>query len=150
MLTHAKLRLIKPQPRIKRYYDSRGLYLHVMPQGGRYWRLKYHIQVGSERKEKTLALGVYPDISLKAAREAVLEAKRQLTNGVDPSLRKRTLRLEQANARAQHFLGLAEHWFETHAPDWSNSYQTRTKRFLFTDFKTLEWHAGQRPAEYGR
>ena len=137
MLTHAKLRLIKPQPRIKRYYDRRGLYLQVMPHGGRYWRLKYHIKMGSERIEKTLALGVYPDISLKAAREAVLEAKRQLTNGIDPSLHKRTLRLEQANARAQHFLGLAEHWFETQAPAWSNSYQTRTKRFLFTDFKTL-------------
>ena len=41
----------------------------------------------------------------------MLEAKRQLINGIDPSLHKRTLRLEQADARAKHFLGLAEHWF---------------------------------------
>ncbi len=47
MLTDAKLRHIKPQPRMKRCYDTRGLYLQAMPHDGRYWRLKYHVQVGS-------------------------------------------------------------------------------------------------------
>lgn len=68
MLTQGHLNSIKPQSKMRRYYDGHGLYLQVTPQGGRYWRMKYHIKVADKRKEKTLALGVYPDLGLKDAR----------------------------------------------------------------------------------
>ena len=76
--------------------------------------MKYHIKVADKRKEKTLALGVYPDLSLKDARIAAFNAKQQLKNGIDPStFHRRTQRYEQAHARANQFLGLAEQWFNT-------------------------------------
>ena len=65
MLNQGQLKSIKPQAKMRRYYDGHGLYLQVTPQGGRYWRMKYHIRVSDKRIEKTLALGVYPDLSLK-------------------------------------------------------------------------------------
>ena len=69
MLTQAKLKTIKPLAKIARHHDQHGLYLQVMPNGSKYWRLKYHIRNGDKRVEKTLALGVYPEVSLKSARE---------------------------------------------------------------------------------
>ena len=60
-----------------------------------------------------MALGVYPDLSLKDARIAAFKAKQQLKDGIDPSLHRRTQRYEQAQARAKLFLGLAEQWFNT-------------------------------------
>ena len=137
MLIDTQLNVIKPQPKMRRDYDGRGLYLQVMPQGGRYWRMKYHIRVAEKRVEKTLALGVYPDLSLKDARIAAFNAKQQLKDGIDPSLYRRTQRFEQAHARAERFLGLAEQWFNTKRTNWSDSHGARQRRLLFTDLKPL-------------
>ena len=60
--------------------DGDGLYLLVNPTGSRLWRFKYRI----ERREKLLALGAYPEVNLKAARERLVEARKLLTDGVDP------------------------------------------------------------------
>ena len=137
MLTQGHLKSIKPQAKMRRYHDGHGLYLQVIPQGGRYWRMKYHIKVADKRKEKTLALGVYPDLSLKDARIAAFKAKQQLKDGIDPSLYQRTQRYEQAHARANQFSGLAEQWFNTKNTNWSNSHRDRQQRLLFTDLKPL-------------
>jgi hypothetical protein len=67
--------------------DGRGLYLLVMPNGGRYWRYNYRFDV----KPKTLALGVHPDVSLDKARARHQVARTLLADGVDPSARKRVL-----------------------------------------------------------
>jgi integrase len=76
-LTDAKLRsLAEPG----RPWDGRGLYLEVLPAGGRYWRLKYR----HGGKEKRAALGVYPEVSLKLARERADAARAVLTRGRDP------------------------------------------------------------------
>ena len=122
---------------MRRYFDGHGLYLQVMPQGGRYWRMKYHIRVADKRKEKTLALGIYPDLSLRDAREALYNAKQQLKNGIDPSLYRRKRRQEKAHARAKQFLGLAQQWFNTKQTNWSDSHRTRQQRLLFSDLKPL-------------
>lgn len=58
---------------------SRGLYLEVSWNGGKWWRLKYRF----DGKEKRLSLGVYPDISLKDARNMREEWRRQIANGID-------------------------------------------------------------------
>ena len=89
MLTQAKLKTIKPLAKIARHHDQHGLYLQVMPNGSKYWRLKYHIRNGDKRVEKTLALGVYPEVSLKSARENQIIARQQIRQGIDPSLAKR-------------------------------------------------------------
>src|SRR4029078_11036073 len=63
-LTDIKIRSAKPREKVYKLFDSGGMYLEVTPTGGKYWRWKYRFG-----KEKRLALGVYPDVSLKAARE---------------------------------------------------------------------------------
>ena len=64
--------------------DSHGLYLYVTPNGSRYWRLKYRFM----GKEKVLALGVYPEVSLVEAREKREDARKLLTSNIDPNMAK--------------------------------------------------------------
>jgi transposase-like protein len=71
----------------KKIFDGRGLYLLVMPNGGRYWRWNYRF----DGKLKTLAIGVHPDISLAKARARHQVARTLLADGIDPSARKRVL-----------------------------------------------------------
>ena len=71
----------------RKIFDGRGLYLLVMPNGGRYWRYNHRF----EGKPKTLALGVHPDVSLDNARARHQVARTLLADGVDPSARKRVL-----------------------------------------------------------
>jgi transposase-like protein len=71
----------------RKIFDGRGLYLLVMPNGGRYWRYNYRF----DGKLKTLALGVHPDVSLDKARARQQVARTLLADGVDPSARKRVL-----------------------------------------------------------
>lgn len=71
----------KPEDKIYKIYDGRGLYLKVMPNGSKYWRFKYRI----DGKEKTLAFGVFPEVSLKEARIKCLESRYIRRHGGDPS-----------------------------------------------------------------
>lgn len=80
MLTDIQVRSAKPAERSRKLFDSRGLYLHVMPNGSRYWRFDYSF----EGKRKTLAFGTYPDVPLAKARAAHQEAREKLVQGVDP------------------------------------------------------------------
>ena len=65
-----------------------GLYVHLMPNGGKYWRYKY----GYGRKEKTLSLGTYPDVPGESAKARHRLARRLLAAGIDPGLRKEQVR----------------------------------------------------------
>jgi len=89
MLTDSQIRSAKPSDRPRKLADSRGLYLHLMPSGARYWRFDYRFN----GKRKTLALGVYPDTSLAKARGRHLEARGQLADGIDPGAVKQAPRL---------------------------------------------------------
>lgn len=85
MLTDMQVRSAKPGERARRIADRDGLYLQVDPRGGRYWRFNYRFN----GKQKTLALGVYPDVSLAKARGRLCEARELLADGIDPSARKK-------------------------------------------------------------
>ncbi len=74
MLTDTAIRRAKARARKYKRYDARGLYLLVTAAGGRLWRFKYRYQ----GREKVLALGQYPDISLRTAREWRDEARRRI------------------------------------------------------------------------
>lgn len=96
-LTDTKIKNAKPQAKPYKLADEKGLFLLVHPNGSRYWRWKF--RVGG--KEKLLALGVYPDVSLKAAREKRDEGRKALAGGQDPSFKrkaeKRAAKLTQTN-----------------------------------------------------
>jgi Arm DNA-binding domain len=87
VLTEIDVRNATPLRRPRKLTDGRGLYLLIAPNGGRYWRYNYRF----EGKLKTLALGVYPDVSLAKARARHQEARRQLADGIDPAIQKRAL-----------------------------------------------------------
>ena len=80
-LTDVICRKAKPSDHPRKLSDGGGLHLLIDMKGGRYWRLAYRFR----GKQKTLALGVYPIVSLADARAARDEAKRQLAQGIDPS-----------------------------------------------------------------
>jgi hypothetical protein len=88
MLTEAIIRSIRPLRQARKFTDGGGLYLLVAPTGGRYWRYNYRY----EGKYKTLALGIFPDVSLDKARLRHQGAHRWLAAGIDPALKKRQLR----------------------------------------------------------
>jgi hypothetical protein len=75
-----KFRNAKPTEDPYKLGDSLGLYLLVNPSGAKYWRFKYRL----DGKEKLLALGVYPDVSLETARAGRDKARELVANGVDP------------------------------------------------------------------
>lgn len=92
----------------QRFSDEKGLYLEVTKAGGKYWRLKYR-HVG---KEKRLALGVYPDVSLAEARSARDLARKAVAAGDDPSQIKREAKLTKALDAANSFEVVARQWWD--------------------------------------
>lgn len=84
-LTENQLKALKPKGKSYKIADERGLYVEVSPTGGKLWRYRYRVG----KIEKKLSIGTYPDLSLKEARHAALEARMVVANGGDPALDKR-------------------------------------------------------------
>jgi len=101
--------------------DGGSLFLWVMPNGAKYWRMAYRFT----GKQKLLALGVYPDISLKEARERRDAAKRQLLDGVDPSNQRKADKLAASIAAASTFEAIAHEWHDRESHEWSAVHSER-------------------------
>lgn len=91
-----------------RFADEKGMYLEVTQAGGKYWRLKFR----HGGKEKRLALGVYPTVSLAEARKARDQAREALAKGDDPAQLKREAKLTRAINDANTFELVARQWWE--------------------------------------
>src|SRR6266404_5432913 len=107
MLTDTAIRAAKPREKSYKLFDGLGLYLEVAPTGSKLWRFKYR----HDGRENRLALGAYPDTSLKQARERRDAARRQLAAGVDPSSQRQAEKMATANtfeAVAREWLALQE------------------------------------------
>ena len=103
-----------------RVTDERGLYIEVTPKGSKRWRFKYRF----EGKEKLLSLGIYPDISLKQARERREDLRKHVANGIDPSeLRKAE---KQSIGEQNSFEVVAREWHSKFSANWSESHSSRT------------------------
>ena len=101
--------------------DSRGLRLLVKTNGAKYWRLKYRF----DGKQKTLALGVYPVVSLKAVREEVTAAKKLLDQGIDPSQNKKHERQKEVLKDGTLFSLLAKEWWDHQKGTWTADHANR-------------------------
>jgi len=108
MLTDAAIRRIKPEAKPYKVADMHGLYLLVQPGGARYWRMDYR----HEGKRGTMALGVYPDVSLKEAREKRASARRLLDKGINPSSYKKLTRGVASISAAVTFKAVAQEWLQ--------------------------------------
>lgn len=117
----------KPEAKAYKISDENGLFMHVTPQGNKYWRLKYRFG----GKEKLLALGVYDDVTLAKAREKRDEARRLLADGIDPGEHKKVMK-QVANERlANSFEVVAREWFVKYSSTWVKSHADKImQRFV--------------------
>ncbi len=114
-LTAVAVKNAKPRDKTYKLYDGRGLYLEITPKGGKRWRLKYR-RPGTG-KESRISLGVYPAVSLKAARSKRDDALTLLAQGVDPS----TARQMEKQALQK----VASNTFQAVAQDWRDNYLSK-------------------------
>ncbi|WP_455816147.1 Arm DNA-binding domain-containing protein [Pseudomonas cerasi] len=124
-LTDIKIRNTKPSGKAVKLTDGFGMYLLIHPNGSKYWRIQYRFG----GKQKTLALGVYPAISLSDARQRRDEAKKLLAKGTDPVVKKQNDKRE--NSGIFSFESVARQW---HAGNkkWSEEYKGKILRTLET------------------
>ncbi|KNC90884.1 tyrosine-type recombinase/integrase [Trabulsiella odontotermitis] len=125
-LTDAKIRATKPDEKPYKLADSGNMFLLVHPNGSKYWRLRYR-HLG---KEKTLALGQYPEVSLSEAREKRDEARKLIADGIDPC--------EQR--RAKKAVPDAVNTFELIARQWHKSNKKWSEAHSEKVLKSLEGH----------
>lgn len=136
-LTDTAVRNAKPSKKAVRLFDERGLYLEVSPAGGKWWRLKYRF----DGKEKRVSLGVYPDVSLKDARDRRDASRKLLSDGVDPSENRRAQRATRQDRAANSFEVVAREWYDKHAPAWVDHHGDRIIRRFERDI--FPWIGGK-------
>ncbi|CAE6692379.1 tyrosine-type recombinase/integrase [Paraburkholderia nemoris] len=125
-LSDAEIRRSVPRDKTYKLADGGGMYLEVRPNGSRYWRLKYR----HSGKEKLLALGVYPTVTLKDAREKREAAKKKLANGVDPGEARKAEKRSAATNAENSFEAVAREWHTKFTVDQSESHAKRNLRRL--------------------
>lgn len=123
-LTELAVRNAKCVSKRKKLSDGGNMYLELHPNGGKYWRMNYQFQ----KKEKTLALGVWPQTSLVEARHKRDEAKMLLKSGKDPNLEKKKLKSNAVLDQGNSFGSISEEWFERMQHEWSEDYFHDSKR----------------------
>lgn len=136
-LSDMKIQKIKAQDKPITLFDGGGLFLLITPSGGKLWRFKYRFN----GKEKKIAFGAYPTISLLDARHKRDEAKRQLANGIDPA----EVRQAQKQANIQEtetFEVVAREWHNKFKANWTEGHAETIRHRLERD--VYPW-IGKRP-----
>lgn len=118
MLTDLRVRNAKSKEKTYRLADAGGLYLEVSSTGSKYWRMKYR----HAGKEKRLALGVYPIVSLSDARAKATEAKARLREGTDPSALRKSEKTAAMVKAANTFEAVAREWHGKRAKSLSTGH----------------------------
>ena len=108
----------KPKPRAYKLSDGYGLYVLVNPKGRKLWRYNYRYN----GKYKTLSLGIFPNVGLKAAREAHQAARQLLEQGRDPNTEKKLQQYLQQSDSDHSFQNIATEWLARQQPIWTKSY----------------------------
>ncbi len=133
-LTNLQIQSTKPAAKPQKLFDEKGLYLLIQPSGGKWWRFKYRFN----GKERLLALGTYPEISLATARELRDEARAQVAREVDPSELKKTRKAARVQAAQNTFAAVAAEWITKQASTWSQGHTARVQKSLENDiFPTI-------------
>lgn len=128
-LTDAQLRNLKGRPKPFKVSDGEGLHVLVTTQGSRLWRFSY--RYGG--KQKLLALGAYPTVSLRAARRGRDDARDLLDQGLDPAASRKAEKRKQKIAEGHTFRSVADDWFNARKTSWVESYASRLRSRLDAD-----------------
>jgi len=137
-LTDTAIRTAKPADKPRRLFDGGGLYLEVSPAGGKLWRLKYR----HAGKEKRLALGIYPETTLKDAREKRDAARKLLAADVDPAEHRKAAKAAGEERAANSFEVVAREWHAKQSATWVELHASRIMLRLEND--VFPW-LGSRP-----
>jgi len=135
-LTDKLIKSLKPKEKKYRQADGNGLYLVVMPNGGKYWYLRFK----RNNKSVEMALGAYPSVSLKEAREKAFHQKSELQAVEDPRLvlAKRQLGVAERSAgQGMTFKEVADLHYEHHYGDKAITTKQRAKGFIDNDFASI-------------
>jgi integrase len=137
-LTATTIRNAKPTDKPYKLSDGKGMYLVIGPSGSKLWRLKYRL-LG---KEKLLALGAYPEVSLKEARDKRDEARKQIATGHDPAETRRIQKSAAIGRAANSFEIVTREWLTKNSAKWVPNHTSKiTTRFEKDVFPWI----GQRP-----
>lgn len=123
-LTDIKVRTVKPADKPFKLTDGEGMHLLVNPNGSKYWRLQYRFS----GKQKMLALGVYPMVSLAEARKRRDAAKKLVSDGIDPSQKKKDDKIQESGSLT--FEAVARDWHASCSKKWSVSHSERVFKSL--------------------
>lgn len=137
-LTDKAIRAATHAEKTIRLFDAGGLYLELAPNGGKWWRFKYRYA----NKEKRVSLGVYPEVSLKDARDRRDEYRKLLANRVDPSEQRKAAKVALAFRSENSFEAVAREWFAAFSKNWVKGHADKVlHRLEHNVFPTL----GSRP-----
>ncbi len=125
-LTVLKIQNFKPREKPYKKSDGIGLYILIEPNGAKYWRLAYRFQ----GRQKTEALGVYPEVSLHLAREKASNLKRILSDGKDPSLIRNSNKALAIYESSYTFQLIAKEWFSKQEKCWTETHVNDVRRRL--------------------
>ncbi|MEP7209847.1 MAG: integrase arm-type DNA-binding domain-containing protein, partial [Alphaproteobacteria bacterium] len=137
-MSDAKARSLKPRARPYKTSDGEGLHMLVKPNGARLWRFSYRFG----GKQKALALGSYPDVSIRDARRKRDDARDQIKDGNDPSASRRLEKIRERVAAGNTFKLVANEWFERQKARLAPSYSDRLRSRLDEDLLPA---LGERP-----
>lgn len=138
MLNEIMIKNALPKDKQYKLADGNGLTLVVYPNGSKYWQLRYRFA----GKEKTLSLGVYPDVTLKEARVKGNKAKVELSEGIDPSHKKKVDKISAIYNSENSFYNVALEWHGKQKATWTERHAKRIWRTLELNIMPL---LGKRP-----
>ncbi|WP_413569038.1 Arm DNA-binding domain-containing protein [Bdellovibrio sp. HCB117] len=120
-LTDTLIKNTKATVKTQKLFDGNGLYLEVTPNGSKRWRFKYRFM----GKEKLLSVGLYPEITLKVARERRDDLRRQVAEGIDPSAQRQALKEAHIESSANTLEAIVREWHLRFSNSWVPSYANR-------------------------
>lgn len=127
----------KPGEKPRKLADGGGMFLLVDPRGGKYWRLAYRFA----GKQKTLALGTYPEISLEQARKARDQARENLRAGTDPGMLRKVQKLTAHHQAVNSFEAVSREWHQKFTPTWTT--RTAEKNIRILELNAFPWIGGR-------
>lgn len=125
-LSKAEIKAAQPREKPYKLYRGKGLYTLVTPDDRRWWRFRYRFQ----GREKTLSLGVFPEVGIAEAEDRRDDFRRDLRGGIDPSVKRRAER----GAGGDTFRAVAEEWLANQrdlSADTTEQFRTRLKAYLY-------------------
>jgi integrase len=126
LLSDKKIKSLTPKEKAYKVADGNGMYLLVKPNGTKLWHLKYR----SDGKENIYSIGVYPEISLSAARDKRYEIRKLIKEGINPNKAKKEEELKNESIEKDNFGSIALEWHSKNLNKWTEEHAKKLKGWI--------------------